>query len=106
MADGFRRMPVEAEVAAGNREVGGHGQFLAGTRTEQSAVVADAEAQVAGGLASASADLAKQGKFAALAIAWQEVGPPEGHDLRIGQIAGQTLPRACPITEKNLNPVL
>jgi hypothetical protein len=45
MADGFGLMPVEAEVAAGDGEVGGDGEFFAGTRAEQGAVVADAESQ-------------------------------------------------------------
>ena len=45
MAYGFGGVPVEAEVAAGDGEVGGDGQLLAGTGTNQGAVVADAEAQ-------------------------------------------------------------
>jgi hypothetical protein len=35
-------MPVQAEVASGNREVGGDSQLLAEARTEQGAVIADA----------------------------------------------------------------
>ena len=45
MADGLGRVPVEAEVAAGDGEVGGDGQLLAGSKVEQGAVVADAQAQ-------------------------------------------------------------
>ena len=45
MADGFRRVPIEAEVAAGDGEIGGDGQFLAGAQAEQGAVVADAQPQ-------------------------------------------------------------
>jgi hypothetical protein len=45
MADGFGRVPIEAEVAAGDREIGGDGELLAGAKTEQGAVVTDAEAQ-------------------------------------------------------------
>ena len=44
MADD-RRVPVEAEVAAGDGEVGGDGQFFAWTRAKQGAIVADAEAR-------------------------------------------------------------
>jgi hypothetical protein len=86
MADGFGRVPVEAEVAAGDGEVGGDGQFFAGTRTEQGAVVADAEAEDgAEGLGCAAADLAEQSQFAAMAVAWQGIGPLQWHSLRIGQ---------------------
>jgi hypothetical protein len=36
-------VPVEAEVAAGNGEIGGDGQFFARTEAKQRAVVADAQ---------------------------------------------------------------
>ncbi len=45
MTNGFRRMPIEPEVAAGDGEVGGDGQLLAWAEAEQGAVVADAEAE-------------------------------------------------------------
>ena len=63
MADGLGRVPIEAEVAAGDGEVGGDGEFLAGTRAEQGAVVADAEAEARlAGVASAGANLAQEGR--------------------------------------------
>jgi hypothetical protein len=43
MADGFGRVPIEAEVAAGDGEVGGDGQLFAGSGTKDGAIVADAE---------------------------------------------------------------
>jgi len=49
MADGFGRVPVEAEVPAGDGEIGGDGELFIGSRTKQGAVVADAEAQFGGG---------------------------------------------------------
>jgi hypothetical protein len=42
MANGLGRMPVEAEMAAFDGEVGGYRQLLAGAQAEQGAVVADA----------------------------------------------------------------
>jgi len=45
MADGFGRVPVEAKVAARDREVGGDGQLFAGSETKEGAIVADAELQ-------------------------------------------------------------
>src|ERR1035441_480448 len=94
MADGFGRVPVEAEVAAGDGKVGGDGEFFAGTRAEQGAVVADAEAQDAGGgMGCAAADLAEQGQFPALAVAQGAGLPgshflPGSHSMRIGQTGG------------------
>jgi hypothetical protein len=38
-------VPIEAEVASGDREIGGDGELLAGAKMEQGAVVTDAEAQ-------------------------------------------------------------
>jgi uncharacterized protein len=85
VADGFGRMPVEAEVAAGDGEIGGDGQFLARAQAEQGAVVADAEAQSAAGhLRRATADLAEQGQFTLLGVA-QGMGRAGSHLLRIGQ---------------------
>jgi hypothetical protein len=70
MADGLGRMPVEAKVAAGDGEVGGDGQFFAGTRTDQGAVVADAQAEnCSGGPARTAANQAQQSQFAQLAVA-------------------------------------
>ena len=43
MADGLRRVPVEAEVAAFDGEIGGNGQFFAWLEAEERAVVADPE---------------------------------------------------------------
>ena len=37
MAHGFRRMPIQLEVAAGDGEVGGDGQFFAGAEAKQGA---------------------------------------------------------------------
>ena len=86
MADGFGRVPVEAEVTAGDGEVGGDGQFLAGARAEQGAVVADAQAQGAqGSLRRAAANMAEQGQFAWLGIT-QGMGRPGSHSLSIGQM--------------------
>jgi hypothetical protein len=86
MADGFRLMPVEAEVAAGDGEVSGDGQFLATARAEQGAVVADAKTEGAqGGLRRTAADLAKQGQFTRLGFA-DGLGWLGWHFLRIGQM--------------------
>jgi NAD(P)H-hydrate repair Nnr-like enzyme with NAD(P)H-hydrate epimerase domain len=64
----FRRMPVEPEVAAGNGQIGGDGQFLARTWAEQGAIVADAQPQSAARrLRCAAADLVEQGELAPLA---------------------------------------
>jgi hypothetical protein len=64
MADGFSRVPVESEVAAGNGEVGGDGQFFAGPQTEQRAVVTDAQAEDTSGLHGRPlANLTEQGEF-------------------------------------------
>jgi hypothetical protein len=69
MADGFGRMPVEVEVAAGDGEVGGDGQFFAGTWPKQCAVVADAQTEGGAlGPARAPADLAQQSQFARFAV--------------------------------------
>ena len=64
MANGFRRMPIKAEVSAGDREVGGDSQFLSWAQAEQGAVVADAEAQAGCGGGGPGANLAKDRQFA------------------------------------------
>ena len=83
MAEGLGRVPVEAEMAAGNRKVGSDGEFFAGIATQQGAVVADAEAQLGRERPSgARADEPDQVKLArlrepgSLRRAW--------HGLRIG----------------------
>lgn len=50
MTDGFGRVQVELEVAAGDVEIGSDGEFLVGTEAKQRTVVADAKAQIWGGL--------------------------------------------------------
>ena len=65
MADGFGRVPVEAEVAAGDREVGGDGELFAGSETKEGAVVADAELQLwTLGVGCAEANSTEQGQLA------------------------------------------
>ena len=65
MADGLGRVPVEAEVAAGDGEVGGDGQVVAGVGAEEGAVVADAQKQVGVGcLSRAGANPGEQGQLA------------------------------------------
>jgi len=85
MADGLGGVPVEAEVAAGDGKVGGDGDFFSGTRAEEGAVVADAEADGAGGADGAGADLGDEGQFTA-GIAGGTRGRRwlEAHGLRIG----------------------
>ena len=86
MGDGFRLLPVEAEVAAGDGEVGCDGDFLATARAKQGAVVADAKAQHAqGGLRRTAADVAEQGQFTRLGFA-DGMGWLGWHFLRIGQM--------------------
>jgi hypothetical protein len=76
MADGLGRVPIKAEVAAADGEIGGDSQFFAGTRTEQCAVVADPKAKDAAGLPScAAADIPQQGNFALLAAARHGIDP-------------------------------
>lgn len=64
MADGAGRVPVAAEVAAFEGEVGSDKEFVAGRRCEDGAVVADAEAQMAMAASSGGADARDQGEFA------------------------------------------
>jgi hypothetical protein len=67
MADGLGRVPVEAEMAAGDGEVGGDGQFFTAPWTEKGAVIADAEPKrCAGRLAGSGADVADQVQFAGI----------------------------------------
>jgi len=89
MADGFGRVPVEAEVTPGDREVGGDGEFLSWARTEQGAVVANTEGKGigGGGVRGASADATEQGQFAGWCRA-ARIGPLGAHSLRIGQAGG------------------
>jgi hypothetical protein len=68
MADGFRLVPVEAEVPPVDGEVGGNGQFFAVARGYERAVVANAPAKAAARSAGCPlANLAKKGKFASSA---------------------------------------
>ena len=79
MTDRFGRVPVEAEVAASDGEVGSDGQLLAGPKPEQGAVVADTQPQAAAsGLRRPAANLGKQGQFSLLACA-QRIGPFRWH---------------------------
>jgi hypothetical protein len=65
MADGFRLVPVEAEVTAGDREIRGDGQLLATARSKKGAIVANAQAEsTQGGAGCTLANLAEQGDFA------------------------------------------
>ncbi len=65
MADGFRLVPVEAEVPSVDGEVGRHGQLLAVARSHKRAVVANAPAQAAArGARCPLSNLAKKSKFA------------------------------------------
>jgi hypothetical protein len=87
MADSFRRVPVEAEVTPGNRQIRGHGQFLAAARSQQGTVVADAQPKAgapAAGARCPAANLAEQGKFACSA-GDSGIGLFHAHLLRIGR---------------------
>jgi hypothetical protein len=87
MADRFRRMPVEAEVAPGDGQVGGHSQFFATARSQQGAVVADTQAETAPRTAHRSlANLAEQGQFATVG-GCSKLGRFYRHFMRIGQAA-------------------
>jgi hypothetical protein len=66
MAYGFRRMPIETKVAAGNGEIGGDGHLLAGAQVEQGAVVADAESEAWRLRGGPGANLAKDSQLAGL----------------------------------------
>ena len=58
VADGGGGVPVAAEVAAFEREVGGNEEFVTAGRGKDGAVVADAEAEGAGAAASDGGSLA------------------------------------------------
>ena len=60
-------MPVEAEMAAGDGEVGGDGQFFTVPGTKHGAIVAYAEPEgCAGRLAGTGLNLADQVQFAGI----------------------------------------
>ena len=66
MAGRLRRVPVKAEVRTGDGEICGDGQFFPATKTQQRAVVANAEAEEAVCCAcGAAADVANESEFAA-----------------------------------------
>jgi hypothetical protein len=92
VADGFRLVPVEPKVAAGDGEVGGDGQFLAPARGHQGAVVANSQAKAAnlaaaGGMGSPLSNFCEQGEFASSAHG-SEMGLLQAHLTRIGQSCG------------------
>ena len=65
VANRFGRMPVELEVAAGDGEVGGDGEFLARPWTDESTVVAYAQADFPGcGAGRPVANLGHESQFA------------------------------------------
>jgi hypothetical protein len=89
MPNGFRRMPVEAEVAPGDRQICRYGYFLALARSQKGAIVANAQPKAAflansGGSFSSLANLSKQGEFA-LSTAGSKLGLFHPHLMRIGQ---------------------
>jgi hypothetical protein len=84
VANNFRLVPVEAEVAAGNRQICRHGQFLATARGQQCAIVANAQAQSAqGGGPCPLSNLTEQGKLAFSALG-SGMGLFYPHPMRIG----------------------
>jgi hypothetical protein len=69
MPNGFRRVPVESEVAPGYRQIRRYGHFFALVRSQQGAVVADAQPKAAllaesCRTLSSAANLGEQGEFA------------------------------------------
>jgi hypothetical protein len=65
VADGLCRVRVEAEVAAGDRKIGGDGEFFAGAGTKDGAVVANSETQLGSlGLGGAEANLVEEAQLA------------------------------------------
>ncbi len=71
MADRFRLVPVKPEVAAGDGQIRGHGQFFAVAGSKERAVVANSQAQAVLPAAAGSAgrprtNFADQGKFASI----------------------------------------
>jgi hypothetical protein len=92
MANGLRLVPVEAEVLAGNRQIRRYCQFLAAARSQQGAIVADAQPKAAipvtaGRACRALANLPEQGKFASSSVA-SGMGLLHRHLMRIGQTSG------------------
>ena len=89
VANRLRRVPVQPEVAAGNRQIRGNRQLFAAPRSNQGAVVADAQAQTARCRPRRSAaNLAQQGKFTPLGGV-SKFRKLVCHTLRIGQTAQQ-----------------
>jgi hypothetical protein len=84
MADGFRLVPFEAEVAAGDRQIRRNRQFLTPARGKKGAIVADAQAEAAvGSVRCPLANLAEQGEFTSSA-GGSKMGLFHSHLLRIG----------------------
>ena len=48
MADGFRRVYAEVEVAGVDGKIGGDGEFFTGPEAEEGTVVSDTETQTGG----------------------------------------------------------
>jgi hypothetical protein len=90
MPHGFRLVPIQAEVASGNRKIRCDSQLFAGTRSQQGAVVADAQAKAAGlvtsGTCGPPANLAEEEKFAFFVVG-SAMGLFQVHLMRIGQAA-------------------
>jgi hypothetical protein len=90
MADGFRLVPVQVEVLACDRQVRRYRQFFAAARSQQRAVVADAQPNAApavtpGRARCTPANLAEQGNFASPDTG---MGLLHTHLMRIGQTNG------------------
>jgi hypothetical protein len=84
MADGFRLVPVEAEVAASDRQIRRNRQFLTPARGQKGAIVADAQTEAAvGSVCCPLANLGEQGEFASSAGS-SKMGLFHSHLLRIG----------------------
>ena len=85
MADSFRLVPVEPEVAPGDRQICRYSHFLALARGQEGAIVADAQAKAAACRAGCTlANFGEQSEFASRApIA--EMGRFCPHFMRIGQ---------------------
>ena len=65
MADGFRLVPIKAEMAAGDRQIRRYGQFFAAARSYEGTVVADAQAKAAScGPGRPLPNLGEEGEFA------------------------------------------
>lgn len=65
MADGFRLVPIKAEMAAGDRQIRRYSQFFAAARSYEGTVVADAQAKATScGPDCTLPNLGKQGEFA------------------------------------------